>query len=46
MTAARGDPVVLANLCLFPCGDLSVNLISDLTYSWIGPRIVFETRQA
>ena len=38
-------PVVLANLYIFALIGLVVNLISDLTYTWIDPRIDFETRE-
>jgi microcin C transport system permease protein len=37
--------VVLANLYIFALIGLVVNLISDLTYTWIDPRIDFETRE-
>jgi microcin C transport system permease protein len=37
--------VVLANLYIFALMGLGVNLISDLTYTWIDPRIDFETRE-
>ncbi|WP_298952515.1 microcin C ABC transporter permease YejB [uncultured Methylobacterium sp.] len=42
----RDYPVVFANLYIFSLVGLVVNLISDLTYSWIDPRIDFETRAA
>jgi ABC-type microcin C transport system permease subunit YejB len=38
----RDYPVVFANLYIFALVGLVVNLISDLTYTWIDPRI--ETR--
>src|SRR6202020_850381 len=41
----RDYPVVLANLYIFALIGLVVNLISDLTYTWIDPRIDFETRE-
>ena len=40
----RDYPVVLANLFIFSLLGLVVNLISDLTYTWVDPRIDFETR--
>jgi microcin C transport system permease protein len=42
----RDYPVVFANLYIFSLLGLVVNLISDLTYTWIDPRIDFETREA
>jgi microcin C transport system permease protein len=42
----RDYPVVFANLYIFSLMGLVVNLISDLTYTWIDPRIDFETREA
>jgi microcin C transport system permease protein len=41
----RDYPVVLGNLYIFSLLGLVVNLISDLTYTWIDPRIDFETRE-
>jgi microcin C transport system permease protein len=41
----RDYPVVFANLYIFALLALVVNLISDLTYTWIDPRIDFETRE-
>lgn len=41
----RDYPVVFANLFIFSLVGLIVNLISDLTYTWIDPRIDFETRE-
>jgi microcin C transport system permease protein len=41
----RDYPVVFANLFIFSLIGLVVNLISDLTYVWIDPRIDFETRE-
>ena len=41
----RDYPVVLGNLYIFALIGLVVNLISDLTYTWIDPRIDFETRE-
>ncbi len=41
----RDYPVVFANLYIFALIGLVVNLISDLTYTWIDPRIDFETRE-
>ena len=41
----RDYPVVFATLYIFALIGLFVNLISDLTYTWIDPRIDFETRE-
>ena len=41
----RDYPVVFATLYIFSLVALVVNLISDLTYTWIDPRIDFETRR-
>jgi microcin C transport system permease protein len=41
----RDYPVVFANLYIFSLMGLLVNLVSDLTYTWIDPRIDFETRE-
>ena len=41
----RDYPVVLANLFIFSLLGLVMNLISDLTYTWVDPRIDFETRE-
>jgi microcin C transport system permease protein len=41
----RDYPVVFANLYIFALVGLVVNLISDLTYMWIDPRIDFESRE-
>ena len=40
----RDYPVVFASLFVFSVLGLIVTLISDLTYTWIDPRIDFETR--
>jgi microcin C transport system permease protein len=40
----RDYPVVFANLYIFSLLGLVVGLISDLTYTWIDPRIDFERR--
>ncbi len=40
----RDYPVVFANLYIFSLLGLVVNLISDLIYTWIDPRIDFERR--
>ena len=40
----RDYPVVFGNLFIFALLGLVVNLLSDLTYTWIDPRIDFETR--
>jgi len=44
-TLNRDYPVVFATLYIFSLLGLLVNLISDLTYTWIDPRIDFETRE-
>ena len=41
----RDYPVVLGNLYVFALIGLIVNLLSDLTYTWIDPRIDFESRE-
>jgi microcin C transport system permease protein len=41
----RDYPVVFANLYIFALLGLVVNLLSDLMYTWIDPRIDFETRE-
>src|SRR6185369_13251566 len=41
----RDYPVVFANLYIFALIGLFVNLISDLSYTWVDPRIDFETRE-
>lgn len=41
----RDYPVVFATLYIFSLVGLIVNLVSDLTYTWIDPRIDFETRE-
>jgi len=41
----RDYPVVFANLYIFALLGLVVNLLSDITYMWIDPRIDFETRE-
>jgi len=41
----RDYPVVFANLYIFSLVGLVLTLISDLTYTWIDPRIDFETRE-
>jgi microcin C transport system permease protein len=40
----RDYPVVFANLYIFSLLGLVITLISDLTYTWIDPRIDFEKR--
>jgi microcin C transport system permease protein len=42
----RDYPVVFATLYIFSLLGLVVNLISDLAYTWVDPRIDFETREA
>jgi microcin C transport system permease protein len=41
----RDYPVVFATLYIFSLVGLVVQLISDLTYTWIDPRIDFESRE-
>lgn len=41
----RDYPVVFATLYIFALVGLVVNLISDLAYTWVDPRIDFETRE-
>ncbi len=41
----RDYPVVFATLYIFSLLGLIVNLISDLMYTWIDPRIDFESRE-
>jgi microcin C transport system permease protein len=41
----RDYPVVFGTLYIFSLMGLVVNLISDLTYTWIDPRIDFEARE-
>ncbi|MGA2485216.1 MAG: microcin C ABC transporter permease YejB [Roseiarcus sp.] len=41
----RDYPVVLGNLYVFALLGMVTNLISDLTYTWVDPRIDFETRE-
>jgi len=41
----RDYAVVFANLYIFSIVGLVVGLISDLTYTWVDPRIDFETRE-
>ncbi|MDB5589740.1 microcin C ABC transporter permease YejB [Enterovirga sp.] len=42
----RDYPVVFGTLYIFSLVGLLVNLLSDLTYTWIDPRIDFETRDS
>ncbi|KQU54409.1 microcin ABC transporter permease [Bosea sp. Leaf344] len=42
----RDYPVVFANLYIFSLIGLIVHLITDLTYTWVDPRIDFDTREA
>ena len=42
---ARDYPIVFANIYIFALIGLAVNLVSDLTYTWIDPRIDFERRE-
>jgi microcin C transport system permease protein len=41
----RDYPVVFATLYMFSLVGLLVTLLSDLTYTWIDPRIDFATRE-
>ena len=41
----RDYAVVFATLYIFSLMGLLVNLLSDLTYTWIDPRIDFESRE-
>ena len=41
----RDYPVVFGTLYIFSLVGLVINLISDLTYTWIDPRIDFESRE-
>ena len=41
----RDYPVVFANIYILALLGLVVNLLSDLTYTWVDPRIDFETRE-
>ncbi len=40
----RDYPVVFANLYIFSLLSLGINLVSDLVYVWVDPRIDFESR--
>jgi microcin C transport system permease protein len=41
----RDYPVVFANIYIMALIGLVINLLSDLTYMWIDPRIDFDTRE-
>jgi microcin C transport system permease protein len=41
----RDYPVVFGTLYIFSLMGLLVNLLSDLTYTWVDPRIDFESRE-
>src|SRR5437660_11650654 len=41
----RDYPVAFATLYIFSLVGLVVNLLADLTYTWVDPRIDFETRE-
>jgi microcin C transport system permease protein len=41
----RDYPVVFATLYIFSLMGLFIGLISDLTYTWVDPRIDFESRE-
>lgn len=42
---ARDYPIVFANIYIFALVGLFVNLVSDLTYMWVDPRIDFQRRE-
>lgn len=42
----RDYPVVFGTLWVFSLMGLLLNLVSDLTYTWVDPRIDFEAREA
>ncbi|WP_137390894.1 microcin C ABC transporter permease YejB [Rhodoligotrophos defluvii] len=42
----RDYPVVFATLYIFGLLGLLINLLSDLTYTWVDPRIDFEARES
>jgi microcin C transport system permease protein len=42
---ARDYPIVFANIYIFSLVGLFVNLVSDLTYMWVDPRIDFQRRE-
>jgi microcin C transport system permease protein len=41
----RDYPIIFAELYIFTLVGLFVRLLSDLIYTWIDPRIDFETRE-
>lgn len=41
----RDYPIVFANIYIYALFGLVVNLVSDLTYTWVDPRIDFERRE-
>jgi microcin C transport system permease protein len=41
----RDYPVIFANLYILALIGLVVGLVSDLTYTWVDPRIDFESRE-
>jgi microcin C transport system permease protein len=41
----RDYPVVFATVYIFSLMGLVIGLVSDLTYTWVDPRIDFETRE-
>jgi microcin C transport system permease protein len=43
--STRDYPVVFANIYIFSLLGLVIRLVSDLTYSWVDPRIDFESRE-
>ena len=42
---ARDYPIVFANIYIYALIGVVVNLLSDLTYTWVDPRIDFERRE-
>jgi microcin C transport system permease protein len=42
----RDYPIVFANIYIMALIGLVINLLSDLTYMWIDPRIDFDTRES
>ena len=43
---ARDYPIVFATIFIFALVGLLIGLLSDLTYTWVDPRIDFERREA
>ena len=42
---ARDYPIVFANIYVYALIGVVVNLVSDLTYNWVDPRVDFERRE-